>query len=238
MKEIKLRTWILWAVVLFSLGIVADYFFWHLLLGQQHAELLQKTSVELPDPAEALSPQGKIDKEEAVSSFIRESRTEAGPTESASAKDNFLETLQACAPEIAAQAIATPEALIEYLQKSVGVQQETVMVENYHLTFPDGSHRRVHVIASDNSNFPDKKEIRFYKLDAEGYPERIALEPKDSLQSLLSQGTLSRHELRADLKLKDGSEVQLERHDQKVFEFQYNNHGRILSCRLSQCQCP
>lgn len=237
MKEIKLRTWILWAVVLFSLGIVADYFFWHLLLGQKHEELLQKTEAEVSAPPSAPFA-AKLDQEEKVSSFIRESHTEAEPTTGGATKDNFLESLQACAPEVAAQGIGTPEALIEYLAKSVGVQQESVTVENYHVTLADGSFRRIHVIATDKSNLPDKKEIRYYKLDQEGYPERLPLQKEDSLQTLLEQGTLTRHEAKSSLKLKDGSAVELEKHDQKVFEFQYNNHGRILSCRLSQCQCP
>jgi hypothetical protein len=236
MKEIKLKTWILWAVVLFSLGLFADYFFWHLLLGQRHGELMEKAGVEISAPAivdDEADPE--VDDN---STFITESKTEADPNGTPTAKENFLETLQACAPEVAAQAIATPEALIEYLQKSVGIAKETVSVENYHLTLADGSRRRVHVIAADNSNAPDKKEIRYYKLDQEGYPERLPLQKTDSLQSLLGQGTVTRHELRADLKLKDGSAVQLERHDQKVFEFQYNNHGRVLSCRMAHCQCP
>ena len=238
MKEIKLKTWILWSVILFSLGIVADYFFWHLLLGHQNSEPVHTTEATISDSANPGTETVKLDKEEEVSSFIRESHTEADPSGTPSLKDNFLETLQSCAPEIAAQAIATPEALIEYLQKSVGVQAESVSVENYHITLADGSHRRIHVVAQDRSNLPDKKEVRYYKLDAEGYPERVRLKKDDTLQSLLAQGTLTRHELRADLKLKDGSAVQLERHDQKVFEFQYNNHGRVLSCRLAHCQCP
>lgn len=237
MKEIKIKTWILWAVVLFTLGICADYFFWHLLLGHQSNEPVPQSTSVISAPA-GTSEDVKLDKDEEVSSFIRESHTEADPSGSPAFKDNFLETLQTCAPEIAAQAIATPEALIEYLQKSVGISQENIAVENYHITLADGSQRRIHVIANDASNSADKKEIRYYKLDAEGYPERIALKKEDSLQSLLGQGTLNRHELRADLKLKDGSAVQLEKHDQKVFEFQYNNHGRVLSCRHNHCQCP
>lgn len=234
MNEIKIRTWILWAVILFSLGLSADYFFWHLLIGQRHQELLENPDVK----AESAAP-AKIDGDvnEERSSFISESNTEAEPATTTN-KDNFLESLQTCAPEVSAQAIATPEALIEYLQKSVGVQQETIAVENYHLTLADGTRRRVHVIASETSNNPEKKEIRLYKLDNEGYPERLPTTQKDTLESLLGQGTVTRHELRADLRLKDGSSVQLERHDQKVFEFQFNNHGRILSCRLAHCQCP
>jgi hypothetical protein len=238
MNEIKLKTWILWAVVLFSLGLLADYFFWHLLLGTQHSELLNKKGVEISEP---LTSPDIVEEKTSTSDnteFISESKTEADPVGTPSTTDNFLETLQTCAPEIAAQAIATPEALVEYLQKSVGIAQESISVENYHVTLADGTRRRVHVIASDKSNAPDKKEIRYYKLDKEGYPERLELPKGESLESLLKQGSVTRHELRADLKLKDGSSVQLERHNQKVFEFQYNNQGRVLSCRWAHCQCP
>lgn len=239
MKETKLKTWILWAVILFSVGLAADYFFWHLLLGQQREEELIEKSAEESSAAETpATPAGKLDAVD-TGSFISESRTEAAsPPPGGNPKDTFLETLRICAPEIAAQAIATPEALLEYLQKSVGIAQETVSIENYHLTLADGSLRRVHVIGSESSKNPQSKEIRLYKLDSEGYPERLPLSAEATLEDLLAQGKLQRHELRAELKLKDGSAINLEKHDQKVFEFQFNNHGRILSCRQTVCQCP
>lgn len=235
MKETKLKTWILWAVILFSVGLAADYFFWHLLLGQQREEQLIEGSLSAPEetPSEpfpsAPSSSGDLDAVD-TKSFITESRTEAAANEEApGGKDNFLDALRTCAPEVAAQAIATPEALLEYLQKSVGIAQEDVLIENYHLKLTDGSLRRLHLIG---------KEIRLYKLDQEGFPERVALPAGATLESLLEQGHLQRHELRAELKLKDGSAINVEKHDQKVFEFQFNNHGRLLSCRQSTCQCP
>ena len=154
-----------------------------------------------------------------------------------STKDNFLESLRKCAPEVAAQTIATPEALMEYLKKSVGIKKDEISVENYHLTMKDGTPRRVHIIAADNTNGNEKKEVRYFKLDEEGYPERIATKPTDTVESLLAEGAVTRHEVRSDLELKDGSSVNLEMHDQKVFEFQFNNHGKVLSCRYSACHC-
>lgn len=238
MKDIKIKTWILWAVILFSVGLAADYFFWHFLLGHREEQMIENSHNEAAgqNAAPHASNLDAVD----TSSFISESRTEATSSHSGAEqpKDNFLESLRACAPEVAAQAIATPEALLEYLQKSVGVQQEIVSIENYHLTLADGSARRVHVIGSDSSKNPQTKEIRLYKLDAEGYPDRVPLPTGATLESLLGEGKVQRHELRAELKLKDNSTINVEKHDQKVFEFQFNNHGRILSCRLSSCQCP
>ena len=233
MDEIKIKTWIMWAVILFAVGVLADYFFWHKVLGQRKFDAQTQGEVIAPATGSAAAPgtPGTPD-----NSFIETPAEQ--PPEGPSAKNNFLESLKKCAPEVAAQTIATPEALMEYLQKSVGAKQQDISVENFHLTLADGSKRRVHVIAADSSNGTEAKEIRYFKLDAEGLPERMATKPGDTLESLLAEGAVTRHEQRSQILLKDGSSVDLEMHDKTVYEFQYNNHGKVLSCRFSACQCP
>jgi len=232
MEPIKLRTWITWALILFALGLLADYFFLHLLFHEKNNA--KKEVITAPvTPGATVAPAHTPDE-----TFIADNENEAESEAESRSKDNFLESLQKCAPEVAAQAIATPEALMEYLKKSVGVSKDEISLENYHLTLPDGSKRRVHVVIADNTNSPDKKEIRLFKLDAEGYPERLKLRGDETLESLLAMGTVTRHEAKSELLLKDGSTVSLEMHDKKVFEFQYNNHGKVLSCRFKDCQCP
>lgn len=233
MEPIKLRVWITWGIILFCLGVASDYYFWHLLF-QEKTGATQEAPAIPADETAAAPPQASATPGD--NSFIAGTQgTVSEP--SGEIKDNFLDSLKACAPEVAAQAIATPEALMEYLQKSIGIKTEEVSLENFHLTLPDGSKRRVHVVVSDNTNSTTKKEIRLFKLDAEGYPERLPLKGHETLQSLLAQGTQTRHEARSQLLLKDGSSVNLERHDQKVFEFQFSNHGKILSCRFKECLC-
>ncbi len=232
MNEIKLKIWITWAVILFGVGLLADYYFMHIVFhGKQHQEIaVVDDTANPPVTVDTATANPKA----ADNSFLN---TEEDPVTSSGA-DNFLESLRACAPEVAAQAIATPEALMEYLQKSVGIKTDEISLENYHLTLPDGSLRRVHIISSDNTNNPGKKEIRFFKLDAEGIPERLPLNGSETVESLLALGSVTRHETRSQLELKDSSTVSLEMHDKKVFEFQYNNHGKLLSCRFKSCQCP
>src|SRR5205814_1859116 len=116
--------------------------------------------------------------------------------------DNFIESLQKCAPEIAAQAIGTPEALLLYLRQSVGIEREETTYENFHMTVADGSERRIHVVASDASNSPDKKEIRYFKLDKQGFPEKIPLKSTDTLQSLMALGHVHTHEVKKEVLLK------------------------------------
>ncbi|KYG67930.1 hypothetical protein AZI87_01250 [Bdellovibrio bacteriovorus] len=235
MKPITLKVWILWALVLFILGVLADYYFLHILFHEKqngNGTHIEAMGTPAETPAAQPTPETGVD-----SSFLDRNASDESAN-SLPQQDNFLASLKACAPEIAAQAIATPEALLEYLQKSVGVAREEIAVENYHLTLKDGTLRRVHVIAADNTNSADKKEIRYFKLDAEGYPERLPLKSDETVESLLAQGTVTKHEVKSKLDLKDGSSVSLEMHDQRAFEFQYDNHGKVLSCRLRACQCP
>lgn len=225
MRPIKVKIWITWALILFSLGLAADYFFLHLLFQQKQQALSEslKTGSLLAEPGDK-------------SSSLPESVKETTPADSG--KNTFLDALKKCAPEIAAQTIATPEALIEYLQKSIGIKHKEIPLENYHLTLDNGDQRRIQILVDDNTNSSDKKELRFFKLDQEGIPERLALSEDETLESLLSKGKITRHEVRSELVLKDGSSLNLEMHDNKVFEFQYNNHGQLLSCRFQDCLCP
>lgn len=231
MRSTKLSTWLLWALALFLLGIATDYYFLHILFHQKQQETLQV----IEDQGAAIPPNANPQTTGSDEGFLGEKGDSAAPADSG--KDNFLKSLQECAPEVAAQAVATPEALMEYLQKSVGIEKEEISLENYHLTLPDGSLRRVHLITADNTNAKDRVEIRFFKLDAEGYPERLPLKGDETLESLLALGQVTRHEVKSELFLRDKTSVALEKHDNKVFEFQYNNHGKILSCRFKECQC-
>lgn len=226
MKSIKLKIWIAWALILFSAGLLADLYLFHVLFPEKQAIRKEAVAAGLDKKA---APQS-VDR-----IFLEEKHV--ATTSPAPKKDNFFVSLKKCAPEIAAQAIATPEALLEYLKKSVGLEAEETSVENFHLTLPDGSLRRIHVITADNTNSTNNKELRFFKIDPEGYPERVPLTSEDTLQSLLALGTITKHEAKLLYVLTDGTTANIEIHDQTVHEFQYNNHGTILSCRYKECRC-
>lgn len=236
MGPIKLKTWITWAVILFVLGVLADYYFLHILFKEKQ-DLLNgavpaATSTATPTPSD------KTDEEEMKENPPTLTEPAGSDSSAETPKDNFLESLKKCSPEIAAQAVATPEALIEYLKKSIGVKSENVDIENFHVLWKDGSKRRIHVVGSDNTNSKTKKDIKFFKVDAEGYPDPVALRGDETLEALLAQGKVEGHEVKSQLMLKDGGAVALEMHDNLVFEFQYNHQGRVLSCRFKECQCP
>lgn len=229
MKEIKFKHWFMWAVVLFVLGVAADYYFLHILFPKKQDLLNGAVTEQQPSP-------GAIATATHMDSTLH---GEAGiaPVVADSGKDTFNESLKACAPEIAAQAVATPEALMEYLRKSLGVKSEETTLENYHLDSADGSKRRIHVIGADNTNSKSVKIVKFYKLDAQELPEEIPLKSDDTVEKLLATGKVTKVEKKMDLKLKDDSSVSLEMHDNKVFQFQFNNHGKVLSCLYTDCQC-
>lgn len=229
MKSIPLKTWILWALILFILGLAADYYFLHVLFHSKQ-----------PGPAEEISSTKDLLPAGATGETAQTTSSPAlTPTATpAATKDNFRESLQKCAPEIAAQGIGTPEALMEYLRKSVGVAQDDIVLENYHLKLADGSERRVQLVVDDNTNSKSKKELRFFTLDAEGYPQRLPLQKNATLQDLLALGKVTQHEVKSQLLLQDGMTLSLETHNDKVYEFQFNNQGQLLSCRENSCHCP
>ncbi len=231
MKEIGFKRWLMWAAILFVLGVAADYYFLHILFHEKQGQLNAAANSAVATAGESASAPNT-----AVTGSSAGTATAQSPV-ATSDKNTFNESLQACAPEIAAQAVGTPEALIEYLRKSLGVKSEETVLENYHLDQPDGSKRRVHVIGADNTNAKSKKTVKFYKLDAQDLPEEIPLKADDTVEKLLATGKITRVEKKMDLKLKDNSSVSLEMHDNKVFQFQFNNHGKVLSCLGTDCQC-
>lgn len=213
MQQVKPKIWMIWALILFIAGLLADYYFLHILFREKKAG--NNGSAILVTPPETTPNNSLI-------------LTEVPDT----GKDNFLITLQQCAPEIAAQAISTPDALFLYLRKSVGVITEDNTLENYNIILPNGSARRIEVLPGDKNN-----QLRYFEVNAHGVSKRLPLEKNQKLQQLLSQGILHNHRMKTLTMLKDGSQLDTEIHDNKVYEFQYNNHGKILSCRYTECRC-
>ncbi len=222
------KTWLISAVVLFLMVLAADYYVLHLYFPKtvENGELV-------PSGVASGDASGETPTKGTDESFLAVAeKANAQPTP----ENNFLEMLKTCSPEIAAQAIATPEALVAYLSKSVGIAREEISIENYHLKLSDGSIRRVHILdAGDNEH--NTKEVRYFSLDEEGYPVRDFESEKLGAEKLLSQGTTIRYEAKSTLHLKDNSTLDLEKHDNKVHQIQYRAHGKTLSCFELSCQC-
>lgn len=233
MRPIKLKNWIISILFLIGLGLIADYYFLHVLFHQknQSAQEVEDGAAELEGiiPAWNAPAPGVLPKTEDNGSDEEQ--------EPDSAEDNFLENLQKCSPEAAAKNVISPDDFVTYLKEVVGIEKQETDIENYHLRLTDGSVRRVHVTVSDSSNDGNRKEIRLFKLDDEGYPERLPLKKNQTLAALLDQGEVFRKELRGRWELRDGTHLAVEMHNDSVFEFQYKGDGKILSCRLKKCLC-
>lgn len=216
MQKVKPKIWIIWAVILFSVGLVADYYFLHILFHEKKGS--KEAAIEA-------SPSGTASEKQLNQSEVLSEVPDTG-------KNNFLVTLQQCAPEIAAQAISTPEALLLYLRKSVGVVSEEITLENYNLILPSGSVRRIEVVSRGKKN-----DIAYFEVNAKGTSKSLPLKKNESLQELLAQGKLQNHRMKTQAVLKDGSTLTTEIHDNEVYEFQFNNQGKIISCRYTECRC-
>jgi hypothetical protein len=233
MQNIPWQRWVVTCVVLLLLGLAADYYFLHILFQKKMA------AAEMKDPVAVTDSLHSPDSD--APAPVLEKNQAAAPQQT---ENNFLKSLQDCRPDISSQGITTPEALLTYLNKSVGVQSETKDIENYHIRLADGSERRLHLTPSDSDNGANHTELRYFKLDAEGYPERIPLTPEQTLDpkpefmnSLLSQGKIELHQVHAVMQLKDQSSLLLETRNDRVYEFQLRGEDKTLSCRELNCLC-
>lgn len=224
MKPIKLKTWIIWSLILIALGLVADYFLLHRFF-QDSPRVTKNIYIN-----KSLTPPSSSAPETAAPVVATNKED--------SAKDNFAASLKKCAPDFVNPNVNSPDSLIEYLSREIGVKKKDVLLENYHLELRDGSKRRIQVLGSDNTNSSDRIEVRFFKLDAEGIPERIPFPDGESIQSILNQSTITHHELRTHWVLNNKTALNLEFHNKSVFEFQITHLGKVLSCRYRSCFCP
>lgn len=231
MNPTKFKTWFISTTVLFLLVLASDYYVFHYYFKNS------ATKSESGEPSRTQSESIPSSAQGQDSSFLTDATPKSSDSTSNSQEkpNNFLETLKACYPEIAAQTISTPEALVEYLSKTVGTQLEVLAVENYHIKLPDGTINRIHVLQMDDEH--NHKEIRYFTLDSEGYPVRDFNSEKENLESLLGRGSPVHYEVKSTLQLKDKSTLELEKHDNKVHELVYRAHGKSLSCAETDCRC-
>ncbi len=152
--------------------------------------------------------------------------------------------LRECGPGLGLSKEATsPDDLVQQMEQQVGVKEKKKDLENYHLQMADGSQRRVHLIYYDG-NDSKKLEMRFFKLDAEGYPEPVRISnslkwnPRpEAVRSFLEQGQLLHHESKNQWLLQNGKKILMEIHDGRIFDLQIRGSNESLVCRENACRC-
>lgn len=242
MKPISLKSWIVASIALIVLGLMADYYFLHILFNEKVQAMKEQGFL----PAD-----GNPATQENVVKAIIEGRapdvtnlTKLGK-DSPQGPDNFLATLQQCLPEISSQGIATPEALMEYFKKSIGTEKEIKNIRNYHIRLPDGSIERVHLAASEESD--GEATMYLIKEHSNGKLEEMPMinelpandttAEQSALETELKKGELIQEESRERWVLKDGSHLAVEIHNKKIFDFKYEGHGRFFNCHWNNCTC-
>lgn len=234
-QDNKIR-WGLIIVVFFLMSLAVDYFFLHILFQEKMKE--QQKQEEVLPPTEKPSSQ-HLQTAPSSPTAVSQQDTQSEPATVA----QFQEKAEQCmGSELAKN--TSPDDLVKELEKTNPVVKSQFQLENTHIQLPDGSQRRMHLIVADNTNNKDARELRYYKLDAEGLPERIELSkeqtynPKPAfLESLKKQGTVIFHQTKDSKTLKDGASMILTKVNDKVHEFQIFNHGKTFSCREFSCVC-
>jgi len=157
---------------------------------------------------------------------------------------DFQQKIDECFDNPQLTASDTPEIFLKNLIVENPVKDSQFEMENTHVQLPDGSLRRIHLIPSDSSNSKNAIELRYFKLDGEGLPERISLSRKQTInpskefiQSLKSQGKIVFHQVKQHQLLKDGTQISLNEVDNKIFEIQIFSSGKTFSCRAMKCDC-
>lgn len=236
MDQDKKIRWGLIIVVFFFVGLAVDYFFLHILFQVKLKEH-QRLEQTLPPVEKPSSQQPQASPSSPTTIAAQD------PQAQAASLAQFQEKAAQCmGPELGKS--GSPDELMSALEKINPVVKSQFQLENTHIQLPDGSQRRMHLIVADNTNHKNALELRYFKLDAEGLPERIELSPEQTfnpkpafLESLKKQGTVIFHQTKDTKTLKDGASLVLTKVNEKVYEFQIFNHGKTFSCREFNCVC-
>lgn len=168
MNNITWQRWVTVCVVLVLLGLAADYYFLHILFQRKKA-MIEETTVNNPVDSSA--------SKEAVETGTLETERIA-PIEASG--DNFLKSLKACRPDISSQGVTTPEALLTYLEKSVGTESE-VLGGNSFAPIADDK-------ANINSTTVNLKDRSILTLDSRG-GRVVSFQLKTDGKTLACKGT-------------------------------------------------
>lgn len=224
--------------IVLVIALAVDYYVLHILFPIKQKALIERSLNEMTaaeksvfQPAEQKqAPPERSD----ITPDIAQSLFEA----------SFRKALGNCAPEIAAQGIGSPKGLLEYLKTAVGIEIDQVQIENYNFILKDGSERRIHLIPADESNSSSSKEMRYYKLDAEGLPERIFLPKEEALnpspaviEKLMKDSTLKLHQIKSSIKYKDQTQVAVDFVNDGVQSLQFFGPQKTLNCDTQECVC-
>lgn len=231
-RQKKIR-WGIAILSMFFIGLLVDYFFLHYLFRlkepSRYEEVLpEETSPPVPSTTPASTP---------VALAFQDSPTSVAPAE-------FKKQVEKClGPKFARN--NNPDALLRELENTHPITRSQLQMENTHLELlSDGSERRLHLIANDNSNAKENLELRYFKLDDEGLPLRIELKPEETfnpkpefIESLKRQGSITFLQRKEVKSFEDGSELLLTTVNGQVYEFQYFSNGKTFSCREWNCAC-
>lgn len=252
-KEVPLQRkihWVLVILALFFLGLLVDYLFLHLLFKERrHVSPAPITapatdtgggdttnSEQTPqDRSVSLTPPPMNRANAAVS---------AAPSSDRAVKEFQQEIAKCFGAKSPYTASATADEFIQKVLAANPVAKTQFEVENTHLRLKDGSVRRIHLIESDRSNGRSAREVRYFRLDAEGLPVAIPLPEKDRvnpsetfLASLKKDATVEFHQVKENKFLTDGSNISMNTINDRIFEFQLFGKNTSFSCREIDCRC-
>jgi hypothetical protein len=200
----------------------------------------------LAKPDENRSPAAPTEEDSDLPTAIAGSSMELKSTAPVSRGEqrDFQKQVRECFSRPELRRADSPESFLKNLVAQNPIRRSQFEMENTHVQLPDGSLRRIHVIPSDRTDQPQVLELRYFKLDEDGLPERIALPPAQTInpspefvQLLKSQGRVVFHQLKEHDLLKDGTQVALNQVDHKIYEMQIYSAHKTFSCHAMKCRC-
>jgi hypothetical protein len=130
--------------------------------------------------------------------------------------------------------------LPENLEKTIGLQNKTLDIENFDLKLPNGEKRRVHLTGDPSG----KRSLRYFSILKNGELAPIPLSPdlrslpaENQLQILMKEGATELHLVKQRWLLKSGATVLLTFENDEPREIQIFGSSKTLTCLQNSCQC-
>lgn len=226
-----------WRIVLgiFAVAVLvllADHFFLHVLFPLKKAGLLKELNARV---------ETSLLENPTASNIQPPERPDWPNLPEGSGEESFVGEATKCLPK---NRTNNPTELAN--QMRFKLKESRRLIENWHLTLPNGEQRRLMLIPSDRGGGGTgrNEEIRWFSVDAEGLPVPLQLDEKktlnptqDFLSSLLRQGEITFHQRREFNTYHDGTYSEIEWVGDRVREMQIRLPGKTLSCRNVECRC-
>lgn len=159
-----------------------------------------------------------------------------------------MREIKKCYPSIVSKSNQAVEDAFEQL--SAGREfQDVIDFKNYHYTLPDGEKRRLQIRLDEDTKGNQFFTLKLFKVDKEGLPDPIKLDPKisknpseETIEQFLREGSIHFTQDIGNRIFSDRDYISFVKEDGRIQSLEVYRNNKVLRCSVdihehTQCKC-